>query len=270
MPQLENGYTKIADELLDALAKFRIPGVEMQCLLFIIRKTYGYNKKEDWISNSQFVEATGLKKQHVSRSIKSLIKKKLVTKKDDKKMPSYQFNKKYTDWVLSPKKVTSPIKVTTVTNNGSTVTNNDAHSESPILVPTIDTNIQKTIIQKRNEFFDLKPDWFSDEDFSDMLEHRKKKKASMTERAIKAMIKQVVLAMGKGFTVEECVDEYAQRNWIGFKADWMKKETGDIKINSVHQAKIVEDDGIARVLLEKERRETEQSDSTGTHLQVIP
>lgn len=48
-----------------------------------------------------------------------------------------------------------------------------------------------------------------------------------------------------------------------------KEEAKGIKINSVHQAKIVEDDNIAKALLEKESRETETRDGTGANLQII-
>jgi len=103
-PQLENGYTKIANEIIDKLVAYRIPGEQMQCLLFIIRKTYGYGKKEDYISNSQFCEATGLKKGNVSRAIKELEEKKVVIKNDNRKIPSYRFNKYYGQWTLLSKK----------------------------------------------------------------------------------------------------------------------------------------------------------------------
>jgi len=49
-PQIENGYTRIANETMDALAKIRIPGQARQVLDFILRKTYGWNKKTDMIS----------------------------------------------------------------------------------------------------------------------------------------------------------------------------------------------------------------------------
>jgi phage replication O-like protein O len=61
-PQLENGYTRIANELLDALIRYRIPGEERQVLDVIIRKTYAYGKKEDRISLSQFHDMTRIKK----------------------------------------------------------------------------------------------------------------------------------------------------------------------------------------------------------------
>jgi len=110
-PQLENGYTKIANEIMDAFAKNRIPGEQRQILDVIIRKTYGFNKKEDSISNSQFVELTGLKKGNVTRAIKTLIEKGIVIKSDNaviksdnKYIPIYRFNKNYKEWKLLSKK----------------------------------------------------------------------------------------------------------------------------------------------------------------------
>ena len=109
--QLDNGYTKIANEIMDALCMSRIPGEQRQCLDFIIRKTYGFNKKEDIISNGQFCKATGLKKPSVCRAINGLIAKNIVTKKANNTIPSYRFNKNYKKWVLLAKKITVSEKV---------------------------------------------------------------------------------------------------------------------------------------------------------------
>ena len=94
-PQLENGYTRIANEIIEALCKFRIPGECNQVLNCIFRKTYGYQKKEDWISNSQIVEMTGMKKQNASRALAKLMTNKIVIKTDDK----LRLNKNYKEWV---------------------------------------------------------------------------------------------------------------------------------------------------------------------------
>lgn len=109
-PQLEDGYTRIANEIMEALAKYRIPGEQRQVLDIILRKTYGYGKKWDMISNSQFVKATGMKKGNASRAIKGLIDKNIVIKSDNKHIPSYQFNKNYKKWkVLSKKQPLSKV-----------------------------------------------------------------------------------------------------------------------------------------------------------------
>jgi len=71
-PQLENGHTKIANEILERLMKLHLSPNQWRVLLYIIRKTYGYQKKADYISNSQVVQATGLCKSVVSRSVNNL------------------------------------------------------------------------------------------------------------------------------------------------------------------------------------------------------
>ena len=93
-PQVENGYIRIASEIMEALCRFRIPGECRQVLDCIIRKTYGYHKKEDWISNSQMVEMTGMKKQNVSRALAKLMTNNVVIKSDDK----LRLNKDYKEW----------------------------------------------------------------------------------------------------------------------------------------------------------------------------
>ena len=80
-PQLENGHTQIANEILEKLARTSLSPNQWQVLLVIIRKTYGFHKKVDWIANSQICEATGLCKAVVSRCLSSLFDIELITRK---------------------------------------------------------------------------------------------------------------------------------------------------------------------------------------------
>jgi phage replication O-like protein O len=101
-PQLENGYTRIANELLDALMRTNFSAYQSRVLWVILRKTYGFNKKEDWISTSQIVEATGLDKGNVCRARRELIERRVVIKSGNRTA----FNKHYTMWRLLPKGAT--------------------------------------------------------------------------------------------------------------------------------------------------------------------
>ncbi len=71
-PQLEDGYTMIANEILENLMRVQLSANQWQVLLCIIRKTYGFKRKVDRIANSQICEATGLGKEVVSRSLRKL------------------------------------------------------------------------------------------------------------------------------------------------------------------------------------------------------
>jgi phage replication O-like protein O len=157
-PQIEEGYVRIATEIQDAFCRTRIPGEERQVLDVIIRKTYGWNKCEDTISLSQFTEITGLAKQHVARSIKSLLSKKIitVTKNGDNKPQVFKLNKNHEEWRVSPKKVTSPFLVKGVTNNGDRcVTNNGDNKRQYINTITKDNYLylNKVAITKNGDTF---------------------------------------------------------------------------------------------------------------------
>ena len=122
-PQAENGHVDLANELIEALAKIRISGEEMQCLWVIIRKTYGWKKKEDWIALSQFQDMTGINHGNVCRALRGLLKKNIVVKKDNVRGVSYGIQKNYRKWKPSSKKTRGRQKrqlgVVNIDNQGS-------------------------------------------------------------------------------------------------------------------------------------------------------
>jgi len=105
-PQTGNGFTQLANEVLEALAKTRIPGEARQLLDFVIRKTYGYHKTEDVIATVQFKEGTGLTKRAIERGRATLREMNLIatTQKGGSQALSYRFNKDYDTWNPMPKK----------------------------------------------------------------------------------------------------------------------------------------------------------------------
>ena len=149
-PQKENGYTPIAHEIMEAFSRTRIPGECRQILDFVLRKTYGWDKKGDTISLSQFCEATKLSKSHICRGINKLIEMNVITKKGNAQslftkkgndiIPVYCFQKDYDKWRTLPKKVTLPKKATHVTQKGNCTLPKKGH--------TIDISLQKKSLQK--------------------------------------------------------------------------------------------------------------------------
>jgi len=164
-PQLEEGYTKIANKILDHLIEHRIPGEAMQILLFIIRKTYGYNKKDDNIALSQISDATGIVKSHIGRNVEKLIEMDLikVTQKGNGAIKNYAFNKNFDAWKKLPKKVTVTQKgnAKKVTQKGNKVT----QKGNKKLPKKVTTKEKKETIQKKakravkfNYFFEAIPE----------------------------------------------------------------------------------------------------------------
>lgn len=106
-PQLENGYTKIANEIMEALTKANLNGTELAVALLIIRKTYGWKKKEDEISLNQFLKAIPVTKPCICKALKrlQLVNVIKLVKKGKSKISSnsYTFNKNYEEWQLVKK-----------------------------------------------------------------------------------------------------------------------------------------------------------------------
>lgn len=109
-PQLEKGFVRIANEIIEALARIRIPGEARQVIDVVIRKTYGFNKKQDRIALSQFSIATGLSKQDVARALrkaKELNIVKVIGENAYDIGKEYRFNKDFDTWKPLAKKPTS-------------------------------------------------------------------------------------------------------------------------------------------------------------------
>ena len=102
-PQREDGHVDIANEIVEVLAKTYLSSYESQVLWVIFRKTYGWHKKEDWITNTQISDMTGIAKSHISRTIKKLIQRKIIIRVNKK----LAFQKDYDQWEKLPKQVTS-------------------------------------------------------------------------------------------------------------------------------------------------------------------
>lgn len=108
-PQLEDGHTKIANELMDAFCRSFPGGSQAQILLAIIRKTYGWHKKEDSISITQLCEATGLSRRSVINGLQNLeAMKMLIVKRQRGRgnvnlINTISLQKNYELWVVQRK-----------------------------------------------------------------------------------------------------------------------------------------------------------------------
>jgi phage replication O-like protein O len=119
-PQTENGYTRIANELLEALASHSLTGNDLKIVLAIMRKTYGFQKKRDTISFNQLSVMTGILRRNVIRTVNGLVERKILdsVKGDTRKPSSIGINKNYSVWqdsvasdtsVIDDTKVVSPV-----------------------------------------------------------------------------------------------------------------------------------------------------------------
>lgn len=118
-PQLENGYTRIANELLERLTLPGINGSEYRIVIFVLRKTYGFQKKQDRIPLSQFQKGLEMKRANVVRTIKTLVAKRILAK--DKN--TYSINKNWEQWVVA-KRILGTSASSQTDTKGSSQTDN--------------------------------------------------------------------------------------------------------------------------------------------------
>ena len=99
---MKDHFVKISNTIFDALCSFHLSGEETRVMNVILRKTYGFNKKEDSIALTQFVDMTGMDKRHVWRAIKNLEDKNIIFVTRGF-INRYKFNKHPCDWRAVPK-----------------------------------------------------------------------------------------------------------------------------------------------------------------------
>lgn len=70
---LEGGFTRIVNELYDVLIGANLTRNQAKVVHAVVRKTYGFNKSRDRISDSQLGNLTGLHRQKVNKAKNELI-----------------------------------------------------------------------------------------------------------------------------------------------------------------------------------------------------
>jgi phage replication O-like protein O len=103
--QVENGnFTRIVNPLIMELVKINFKGCSLAIAFYTIRKTFGYHKKSDEISLSQFQKDLCRSRKVIIRGIKELVKMNIlvvVSKGDNTgNCNEYKINKYYKTWVV--------------------------------------------------------------------------------------------------------------------------------------------------------------------------
>ena len=104
MADLSNGYTRIANEIQKLKPRLRMSGREWQCLEAVIWLTYGWNKKQDRVTNTVISELTGLSDSHVSDAIKLLAARGIIFSHKHGVMKTVGMNTELSAWILDKPK----------------------------------------------------------------------------------------------------------------------------------------------------------------------
>lgn len=224
-PQLENGHTRIANEILEHLAMMHLSANQWQVFLCIIRKTYGYQRKVDHIANSQICEATGLCKAVVSRVLHTLDDLQLIIRNGK----TIGIQKNWENWkglaiqstlgvelaeqsTIESKQNSQPklaISSSELAEQSTLVSS--AEPENPPIKEK--RNYTKETIQKKDIY--IIPDWIDKDTWEAFLEMRKKKRAVPTEKAKELLVKELEKLRGEGQNPNEILNQSIMRNYTG-------------------------------------------------------
>lgn len=130
-PQVEDGYTRLANELLDAIIRFPFTKRQYKVMLLLARKTYGYNKKSDDMTVTQISNQTGLTRPHASGTLAELVELGCVLKRDGRHGYVLGINKNYRTWGASQNGTCPETGITPSQNGTVSVPKRDTQKTTP-------------------------------------------------------------------------------------------------------------------------------------------
>jgi hypothetical protein len=100
-PQLEDGYTRIANEWLEAFAVADYPASIMRFVIVVARETWGYNRKEAPIPIEKLREYFPHTSSRIYQMRDDCLRHNLIEVEDGDEYgaPIYRIQKRYTDWL---------------------------------------------------------------------------------------------------------------------------------------------------------------------------
>lgn len=134
---LEDGYTRIANDLFEAVMCADLTARQLKVVMAIIRKTYGFGKKLDRITNTQIAEMTGIHHTHVCKAKNEMIAMNIVISSGNK----IGINKDFTEWNFNISQVSE-----TLAKSANRTLAKTANSHKPSQL-----NTKETITKEKKE-----------------------------------------------------------------------------------------------------------------------
>ena len=109
-PQIENGYTAVANEILDHLYKQPLNGTELKVIMCILRYTFGFQRKSHNLSATFIAKWGNCDLRTVKRALKKLQQDRVIIYINSEQRgvtAELMFNKDYEQWCTGGQNVTS-------------------------------------------------------------------------------------------------------------------------------------------------------------------
>lgn len=223
---LDDGFTRIANELLEAVMRAGLSQHQLLVFMAVMRKTYGFNKKSDWVSNEQLSELTGILPHKCSAAKSVLVKRGILTQTGR----VIGINKTVSEWSSLPVKGTEKkpyLKKVTLPELGKKSLPESGNAYYPNQVNTKDKhtkdnkdNINNPPKSPRAVSFDASavqlPDWLSAEIWSSWVEYRRDlKKPIKSQQTVTQAINLLDRCRLNGYAPEEIINRSIANGWKG-------------------------------------------------------
>lgn len=101
---LDDGFTRIANEIQKAKCRLRMAGRELCVLDAVIYSTYGWNKKQDFITNTYLADLCDMDPADVSKALTELARRNIITLEKRGYMKIVGINKVVSEWIFAREK----------------------------------------------------------------------------------------------------------------------------------------------------------------------
>lgn len=223
---LDDGFTRIANELLEAVMRAGLSQHQLLVFMAVMRKTYGFNKKSDWVSNEKLSELTGILPHKCSAAKSVLVKRGILTQTGR----VIGINKTVSEWSSLPVKGTEKktyLKKVTLPESGKKSLPESGNAYYPNKVNTKDKhtkdnkdNINNPPKSPRAVSFDALavqlPDWLSAEIWSSWVAYRRDlKKPIKSQQTVTQAINLLDRCRLNGYSPEEIINQSIANGWQG-------------------------------------------------------
>ena len=234
----QRGFTRMDNDLYEALIGADLSGRELRVALAIHRLTAGYNQKAARIAASYIAQMAGLERANVSRIINDLIRQGVIARSGGSRDPIgiapvsvWNLDKKSTVSKTTQCVENLPATVSFLTHNKDI---KDINTTDVVLSAPVESNevepAQKPKKPKKSakaETFTLpnllldNPHGASEQVLADWLTCRKNLRAAVTPTVWKRVNAELAKCVAAGVTADDALAEAQEAGWRGFKYNWL-------------------------------------------------
>ena len=210
-PQLENGFMRIANEIVDELFKLPLNSTDQKVIWCVLRYTFGFNRKSHRLSASFIAQWSNCDLRSVKRALRKLQENKIIICMNSEKKgvtAELMFNKNVRQWLITSDKNDTSDGIDTSDKNDTSdgIDTSDKNDTAPVteLTPELVTELTPKKLQKETTNIKTK---YCDDFFEKVWKSypRKVGKSAVTQKTKKELYEageEVVLGAVNSYITE--------------------------------------------------------------------